>query len=323
MPHTYRTGHADRTDNAYTAALSRRRALAAALGTAAALTAAPVAAAVPGAPGEAPARPATGGIRQIPLKGAVNVRDIGGYRARGHGRVRYGLVYRADALSELTDADVARVAGLRLGEVVDFRVPFEVKTDGADRLPAGLAVTSRSVSDGGQYEQMMAAIGSKDPAVQQEALGNGKAAAAMRTTYRMFVTDAANRAQFAATLRDAAYGGRGALLYHCTSGKDRTGWMTYVLLSLLGVSERDAVGDYLASNTFRAAHDAQVREGLRQAGLMRNPELLIPVQEVRMEYLDAAREQVRSAFGSLDRYVAEGLGVDRRVVKVLRARLVE
>ncbi|MFI5661506.1 tyrosine-protein phosphatase [Streptomyces sp. NPDC051684] len=316
MSHTYRTGHIDSTENTGAAALSRRRALGAALGTAAALAAVPAVAAA------APGRPATGGIRQIPLEGAVNVRDIGGYRARGHGRVRHGLVYRADALSELTDADVARIAGLRLAEVVDFRVPFEVRTDGADRLPAGLAVTTRSVSDGGQYERMMAAIGSKDPAVQQEALGDGKAAAAMRTTYRMFVTDAANRARFAATLRDAASGGSGALLYHCTSGKDRTGWMTYVLLSLLGVDQRAAVGDYLASNTFRAAHDAQVREGLRQAGLMQHPELLIPVQEVRMAYLDAARDQVRRAFGSLGRYVTEGLGVERGVVEVLRRRLV-
>ncbi|MFJ9177835.1 tyrosine-protein phosphatase [Streptomyces sp. NPDC102360] len=315
MSHTYRTGHA------HTAAFSRRGALGAALGTVAALAGAPAVAAAPSR-----ARPdtgsATGGIRQIPLEGAVNVRDIGGYRARGRGLVRYGLVYRADALSELTDADVARVAGLRLDQVVDFRVPFEVRSDGADRLPAGLPVTARSVSDGGQYERMMAAIGSKDPAVQQEVLGDGKAAAAMRTTYRMFVTDAANRARFAATLRDAAFGGRGALLYHCTSGKDRTGWMTYVLLSLLGVGQRAAEGDYLASNAFRAAHDAEVREGLRQAGLMHHPELLIPVQEVRMEYLDAARRQVRNAFGGLERYVAEGLGVDRRVVGVLRARLV-
>lgn len=316
MPRTYRTGHADGTGNTYAAALSRRRALGAALGTVTALAAAPVAAATQG-------RPATGDIRQVPLKGAVNVRDIGGYRARGRGRVRYGLVYRADALSDLTDADVARVDGLRLAEVVDFRVPFEVRTDGADRLPAGIAVTARSVSDGGQYEQLMAAIGSKDPAVQQELLGNGRAAAAMRATYRMFVTDAANRARFGETLRDAAYGGRGALLYHCTSGKDRTGWMTYVLLSLLGVDQRAVERDYLASNAFRSAHDAEVREGLRRAGLMREPELLIPVQEVRMEYLDAARSQVRDAFGGMRGYVAEGLGVDRRVVGELRSRLVE
>ncbi|WP_306322232.1 MULTISPECIES: tyrosine-protein phosphatase [unclassified Streptomyces] len=296
------------------AILSRRRVLGAAVGGAAGVA---LAAPRAGADGGG-----AGGVRQVPLEGAVNVRDVGGYRALGRGRVRYGLVYRADALCDLTDADVERVAGLRLGQVVDFRVPFEVRTDGADRLPAGLAADSRSVSDGGQYEKLMAAIGSKDPVAQQEALGDGKGAAEMRATYRMFVNDADNRARFGETLRDVARGRSGAVLYHCTSGKDRTGWMTYVLLRLLGVDERDAVGDYLASNSFRAEHDAQVREGLRQAGLMQHPELLIPVQEVRMEYLDAARAEVRREFGSLQRYVTEGLGVDRRAVGVLRGRLV-
>ncbi|NEB82367.1 tyrosine-protein phosphatase, partial [Streptomyces sp. SID14478] len=260
-------------------------------------------------------------IRHIPLQGAVNVRDIGGYRAAG-GRVRYGLAYRADALSKLTDADVTALGKLKLRQVVDFRVPLEVQYDGADRLPAGVPGISRAVTDNGLYAQILAAIGSGDPAKQEEMLGNGKAAAFMRGVYPAFVSSADNRGQFAATLHDLAYGGRGALLYHCTSGKDRTGWTTYVLLRLLGVSERTAVADYLASNTFRAAADAKLRDGLKQSGTMQNPDLLIPLQEVRTEYLAAALDQVRRDYGSLGRYVAEGLRVDRRTAALLHARLV-
>ncbi|WP_307804868.1 tyrosine-protein phosphatase [Streptomyces sp. VRA16 Mangrove soil] len=295
--------------------LSRRRLLGAALGTAAlaGAGAAPAASAAPRS---------TGAIRHILLQGgAVNVRDIGGYRAAG-GRVRYGAVYRADALSKVTDADVATLGGLGLRQVVDFRVPLELRYDGADRLPPGLAPTSRPVSDNGLYAQLLGVIAAGDPATQEELLGNGKAAAFMRGVYPMFVSDTDNRAQFAATLHDIAYGGRGALLYHCTSGKDRTGWATYVLLRLLGVGRQDAVADYLASNTFRAAYDARTRAALAQSGQMQNPDLLIPVQEVRVEYLAAALDQVHDDYGSLGRYVREGLGVDRRTVARLRARLV-
>lgn len=78
-------------------------------------------------------------IRQIPLQGAVNVRDIGGYRTWTGGQVRQGLVYRSDALSKLTAGDVTTVAGLGLKKVVDFRIPMELQYDGADRLPAGLS----------------------------------------------------------------------------------------------------------------------------------------------------------------------------------------
>lgn len=76
-------------------------------------------------------------IRQIPLQGAVNLRDIGGYRTWTGGQVRQGLVYRSDALSKLTDADVTTVSGLGLTKVVDFRIPMELQYDGADRLPLG------------------------------------------------------------------------------------------------------------------------------------------------------------------------------------------
>ncbi|GAA2806472.1 tyrosine-protein phosphatase [Streptomyces showdoensis] len=261
-------------------------------------------------------------IRQVPLQGAVNVRDLGGYVTYGGARVRHGLVYRGDHLGKLTDADLAVLGGLGLGRVIDFRIPLEVQSDGADRLPAGPVAVSRPVTDNGLYGQLLAAIGSRDPVRQEEMLGGGRAAAFMTEVYRTFVTSAANRERFGATLRELAAPGAGPQLYHCTSGKDRTGWTSWLLLSLLGVPERAATEDYLASNTFRAANDARVREGLRQAGLMQNPDLIIPLQEVRPAYLDAALAEVREGYGSVFRYATEGLGLDLRVLAGLRGRLV-
>ncbi|GGV17063.1 tyrosine-protein phosphatase [Streptomyces spectabilis] len=261
-------------------------------------------------------------VRQIPLQGAVNVRDVGGHRTYDGERVRRGLVYRADALSKLTDADVGTLAGLGLRTVVDFRVAEEVRYDGPDRLPAGLAATARPVPDNGLFRQLMTVIGSRDPVKQEELLGGGRAEAFMREVYRAFVTDATGRAHFAATLRDLAAGGAAPLLYHCTAGKDRTGWLTYVLLRAVGVPERTAVADYSASNTFRAAYDARVRESLRQAGLMLKPELLIPLQEVRTDYLDAALAEATRQYGSFGGYLTKGLGLDARTLLGLRERLV-
>ncbi|WP_030683692.1 tyrosine-protein phosphatase [Streptomyces sp. NRRL B-1347] len=260
--------------------------------------------------------------QQIPLQGAVNVRDVGGHRTYDGERVRLGLVYRADALSKLTDADVGTLAGLGLRTVVDFRVAEEVRYDGQDRLPAGLAATARPVPDNGLFRQLMTVIGSRDPVKQEELLGGGRAEAFMREVYRAFVTDATGRAHFAATLRDLAAAGSAPLLYHCTAGKDRTGWLTYVLLRAVGVPERTAVADYLASNTFRAAHDARLRESLKQAGLMVKPELLIPLQEVRTDYLDAALTEATRRYGGFGGYLTKGLGLAPRTLLGLRERLV-
>lgn len=268
-------------------------------------------------------RPAADGVRHIPLQGAVNVRDVGGHRTYDGERVRHGQVFRADALTKLTDADVATLSGLRLKKVIDFRVPAEVQYDGPDRLPAGLAPTSRPISDNGLFATLMTVIGSRDPVRQEEMLGNGKADAFMRDVYRSFVTDGPNRAQFAATLRDIALGGKASpLLYHCTAGKDRTGWTSYLLLRAVGVPERTAVGDFLASNTYRAAYDAKVREGLRQSGLMQNPDLLIPLQEVRTGYLEAALAEAEEKYGSFGGYLRKGLGLDTRTILALRERMV-
>ncbi|MFF9842124.1 tyrosine-protein phosphatase [Streptomyces sp. NPDC013740] len=295
--------------------LSRRALLSTAGATALLAAVAPPAAA-------GPRLRAANAIRQIPLQGAVNVRDLGGYLTYDGARVRRGLVYRGDHLAKLTEADLTTLAGLGLGRVVDFRIPLEVQYDGTDRLPAGLAAVSRPVTDNGLYGQLLAAIGSRDPVRQEEMLGNGRAAAFMTEVYRTFVTSAANRERFGTTLRDLADPGAGPQLYHCTSGKDRTGWQSWLLLNLVGVPESSATEDYLASNTFRAAYDARVREGLKQAGLMRNPDLIIPLQEVRREYLDAALTELRTAYGSLYRYATTGLGLDLRVLAGLRGRLV-
>ncbi|WP_330329892.1 tyrosine-protein phosphatase [Streptomyces sp. NBC_00536] len=261
-------------------------------------------------------------IRQIPLQGAVNVRDIGGYRTLLGGQVRQGLVYRSDALSKLTDADLTTVSGLGLTKVVDFRIPMELQYDGADRLPAGLTPTSRQVSDLGLYGTLVGAIATGDPVKQEQILGGGRAEAYMRDIYRTFVTSPDSRAQFAATLREIADGAQGPLLYHCTSGKDRTGWMSYVLLRALAVPQPTAERDYLASNTFRAAYDAQVRAGLKQSGRMQNPDLLIPLQEVRQDYLDSATAQLEADYGSFYGYLTDGLGLDLKTLAKLQTKLV-
>ncbi|NBE55433.1 protein-tyrosine-phosphatase [Streptomyces sp. YC537] len=308
--------------------LRTRRATAAALAAAllgtlpaCATTDAPAGKATPPAAGSAADDGARPGA-PIALDGAVNVRDLGGYRTDKGRHIRPGQAFRADSLGKATKADVKKLSALNLGTVVDFRTPLEVKRDGADRLPAGLKVTSRAVNDLGLYAKTMEAIGSKDPVKQEDMLGGGKAEQLMRDIYRSFATDPDSRRQFAATLRDLAKDRRTPLVFHCTSGKDRTGWVSYLLLRAVGVPARTAEKDYLLSNDFRAKADRETREGLEKSGYMKNPDLLVPLQDVRADYLDAALDQVRRDYGGLDGYLTEGLGLDRSNLAGLRARLV-
>lgn len=254
------------------------------------------------------------------MQGAVNVRDIGGYRTYDGAKVKTGKAIRADSLEKLTAADVQKLAGLNLQTVVDLRTPGEVQFMGQDKLPQGVPLVARPIDDTGLLLRMLEIIQWRDPVRQEEALGGGKAEQILANMYRGFFTPEA-RAALGQTIRDIAATGK-PLLYHCTAGKDRTGWLTYVLLQAVGVPERTARQDYLLSNQFRAAADQKLRNDVKAAGLMQNPDLLIPLQEVRDAYLDAAVQQMKKDYGDFGKFLTNGLGIDGGTLVQLRRNIV-
>ena len=88
--------------------------------------------------------------RHVALDGAVNVRDIGGYRSVYGPEVVLGRLFRGDSLSQLTGADVERLDLLGLRTVIDFRSPGEVLLGGDDRLPYGVEFAPLPVSEIGR-----------------------------------------------------------------------------------------------------------------------------------------------------------------------------
>jgi len=97
--------------------------------------------------------------REIKLQGAVNFRDIGGYPTKDGRHVKWGRIYRSDALNKLSDNDLKKLQGLSLMYVADFRGPYEVKA-APDRLPEGVArvslpAGSEHVGDSGYMKDMI------------------------------------------------------------------------------------------------------------------------------------------------------------------------
>jgi protein-tyrosine phosphatase len=143
--------------------------------------------------------------------------------------------------------------------------------------------------------------------------------------YRQFVADAASRAAFAAALAlIAERTAQGvAVLFHCTAGKDRTGWLAAVLLTALGADRATVFEDYLLTNC-RAAEGrgaesrAELLATLRRLVGERQP--IEPLIEVREEYLQAAFDEAEARYGSMEAFPAEGLGVD---TAALRAHLLD
>jgi protein-tyrosine phosphatase len=255
---------------------------------------------------------------------------MGGLATRDGRRLRTGLLFRADALYNLTDADLEVLAGLGLACVIDLRGLAEVQRFGPDRLPVpGPRVVELPVVDAAQKLDLFAVIravveGRSDPSeldfLREDAPGGG-APALMADLYRGFVAGAPSRAAFGAALRLAASPQTLPLLFHCTAGKDRTGWLAAVMLSALDV-DRDAIlADYLRTNDLSARAPGAVLSLLD--GKIPDPSVVVPMLDARAAYLDAAFTEVDRAYGGMAGYLRDGLGADDALLASLRANLLE
>ncbi|AZG45985.1 tyrosine-protein phosphatase [Gordonia insulae] len=250
---------------------------------------------------------------------AANARDVGGYATRTGAIVATGVVYRSNALNTVTDLDKQKLTRLGITHIIDVRSPNEAAAN-PDNLPPA-RYTPRPIwnPDDDFYVKVNRIIGA-GPVGQREALGSGRAAQMMRDYYRWMVTDPGARHQIGTTLRDIATATT-PLLYHCTSGKDRTGLISAVLLTALGVPEPLVYRDYLASNERLAAGNTAQMAALVDHGLVTDPSLFAPILGVQRDFLAASFDQIRRSYGSFGRYLTRGLGLDASTMKALSATM--
>lgn len=171
--------------------------------------------------------------RHVPFAaGAFNVRDLGGLRTIAGDTVRRGVAYRADGLHRLPAEEIERLSALGVRTVVDLRTLGEI--DAAASLAAeGIAVVHLPVLREVWAHDSFDGDASVDPVTflverYLEMLDEGGAA-------------------IAAIFELLAVDGRRPLAFHCSAGKDRTGVIAALLLSLLGVADDDIADDYTTS----------------------------------------------------------------------------
>ncbi|MCR1785167.1 tyrosine-protein phosphatase [Nocardioides carbamazepini] len=240
------------------------------------------------------------------LASADNFRDVAGtgYATRDGGSLRTGVFYRSNDL-RLTEVDLAALTDLGLRAIIDLRSPAEIALHPDPEIPgvAGLHFDAIGIP-----LERMAGLTSRQEAVEL-----------MDEVYRTFVTEPHSRAAFGAVLRQLATGGR--QLFHCSAGKDRTGWVAALLLHLAGVDDPTIESDYLLTNARSAASRARVEaEIARHAG----PEAVAayePTLVVDVEYLDAAWATVEERYGDRSAYLRDGLGLDEETLARLRRLL--
>lgn len=221
--------------------------------------------------------------RVIPLEGIRNFRDLGGYPALDGRVTRWGEVFRADAVSLLTQEGWRAMGELGIKTVYDLRRQGE-----RDRSP--------TIEHGLEHEVVHLPVGSKvaEMTMVDWFKTRGPDAAwddnYIADTYKEILTDFSDL--FATLMNGLANPSQRPAVFHCTAGKDRTGLAAALLLDVLGVDRDLILDDYELTNRTRSEHRIEeLRPELEAAG--------IDVEKVR-PYLSAPRQALVMTMNWLD-----------------------
>jgi protein-tyrosine phosphatase len=239
--------------------------------------------------------------RLIRLEGAVNFRDLGGYPVGDGWRTRWRVLFRADGLGDLTPTDFDVLRTLDIRTVIDLRSGDELERGrfDVDAHPVTFYhfPIIEKLPDADEFDRRPGLLGSQYLEIVREA------GVPIRSVLEILASPDALPAVF-----------------HCTAGKDRTGVLSALVLSLLGVDEETVVADYALSG------EAMTR--LRAKLLVKYPagreaiEGITEVFSARPEQMEQLLDHLRAQYGSVAAYV-DGLGTPQSVVEALRGALLE
>ncbi|HQR05161.1 MAG: tyrosine-protein phosphatase [Proteobacteria bacterium] len=250
----------------------------------------------------------------INLEGAPNFRDLGGNRAADGRRVRHGRVYRSESLAHLTADDRTRLARLGVRRAADLRSAYERQHRPSlwpEANPPEILTLDVNVDMRAGHTDLIDLI--------RKGADAGSAEQIMLHTYRLLpVAFESGLARIFDALLEGEQGY--PFVFHCTAGKDRTGFVAAMLLLALGASENEVYRDYL--RTLEAGNLERMKQQTAKfvaAQMGRAPDdvLLTALSAVRSEYLDAALDTIRTRHGSVDAYLDHAGGLN----DLRRARL--
>ena len=245
--------------------------------------------------------------REVKLQGAINFRDIGGYKTKDGKEVKWGKIYRSAEINRLTATDLAKLESLKIHYVLDFRGPAEVAA-GADKVPntatrISLPAGSEDVGDRSKMFKSMTTATVGD-SIMLPFYSNIDA---FPKRYKPM---------FEALLNNS---NDSALVYHCTAGKDRTGIATALILYALGVDEQTIKNDYLATNYYRQSDNVRMRKMLMDNYHLKEA-VVDDVLGVKEIYLKATFDAINKKYGSIDQFLKTEMGLNKSTLKKLKKK---
>jgi len=245
-----------------------------------------------------------------------NLRDVGGYQTRDGATVARKLAYRSDTFYPMTAADDRKLEVLRLKNDYDLRTAAEAKAE-PDEMPAGVnyhllnVLADAKSAAPAELEKLL-----REPKKANVALGGGKIEEMFEEGYREFIDLPSAKQSYRTLFLSLADTDKLPAVFHCTTGKDRTGWAAAALLTLLGVPPETVMADYMRTNEYTLPQFQKTIDEFVAAGGDRD--IAVAIFGVKKEYLEASFDEMRKQYGSIEQYFAEGLGIDAAGQQALR-----
>lgn len=248
------------------------------------------------------------------MEGLVNLRDVGGMPTRDGGEISAGRLLRSDNLQGLTLSDIDRLLGIGLTDVVDLRSEYEVESEGPGPLVGYPTVRIHQHS---LFREWREGVGEEKPAELVEDRPEDEPDEALpwvdlapsvesdhpvASIYLSYLVDRPD--SILASLRHIG-GARGATLVHCAAGKDRTGTVVALALSVAGAEPAAIIDDYAASSERMEAIVQRLVGSPTYAENLRDRPLSSHLSHP--ETMQAFLEYVDSEYGGVPRLLA-GLG---------------
>jgi protein-tyrosine phosphatase len=268
----------------------------------------------------------------LPVRSIVNVRDLGGYAVQGGAVVKDRLLIRAAHLADATDEDLKFLSDIPVTKVIDFRQDQE-KQGKVDRLISGAEYIVLPVDGSGNAAAEMTEEEKKKFTDRKKfevknlviiAAFNKIAQKIAREMYPTLLFDPKCQQQFALFFRHVLDTQEGAVLYHCTQGKDRTGIASCLLLAALGADRETIVADFDATNQVYAK---DVKKYCRRVRLLGGKEEEIAVVKAILgcntEIFVKTLDRIDREYGSMEAYLKGPMGLTDEDIRILRERYLE
>lgn len=249
---------------------------------------------------------------KIELRGLNNTRDLGGIPAAYGKKIRCNRLIRSDALRDISKGDMEILKSHGLNTVVDFRTEQEVMESpdavGEDisyvRIPVlenlRAGISREKESDKNLIDQIVELMPSKKSVVDY-----------MRGLYRELAESPYSQAKYREFFRQLMNHAQGAVLYHCTAGKDRVGFATMLILECLGADRDVIIRDYMLTGEYLKQSEEEMLESIPEE--IKSEELSVALHAAmgtREEYMESAYAYIEDSFGSVENYLSKALGMD-------------